>query len=79
MKKKELLECLRGWSMDGRIDNWREEDEQAYKEIVALIKKEVTKEWIDKKAKEMCMIANVEFFIYAQDFVRSIAEEIRGE
>ena len=38
LSEEELLECLRGWSMDGTTDNWREEDEQAYNQIVALIK-----------------------------------------
>ena len=30
---EKLLECLRGWAMDGTIDNWREIDEQAYEQI----------------------------------------------
>jgi len=48
------------------------------KQIVALIKKpEVDEAWIEGKAREMCKIANVEFFIYATDFVRSIVDEIQ--
>lgn len=34
---KELLECLRGWTMDGTVDNWREEDQKAYEQIKEMI------------------------------------------
>ena len=80
LSKDELLECLRGWSMDGTTDNWREVDEQAYHQIVSLIKKpQVTEEWIEEKAREAM---NMEYGVEGcgvydwKDFIRSLVEEL---
>ncbi len=56
MKKGELLEFLHDAKDLFRLRRsmWYDsQEERAYKEIVALIKKEVTEEWIEEKAKEL--------------------------
>ncbi len=86
MKKEALLEWL---------DNWRdfcgescvradcvmgiEECEPAYKQIVALLKKEVTEEWIEEKARVISNWSHTWGFIDRKDFIRSLVEEVRGK
>ena len=88
MKKEELLSWL---DQAHRYFTFEPpgKDEQAYKEIVALIKKEVTEEWIEEKAKIVTALfyrltqhepylgnhrINLE---QAKDFIRSLFEEIK--
>ncbi len=49
MRKGELLEELDTWKAL-LIKEWTEQDEQAFKEIETLIKKEVTEEFVKKWA-----------------------------
>ena len=62
------------------------QEKQAYKQIVALIKKEVTEEWIEEKAKEFITIVNIAIqtpeaykqqLKICKDFIRSLVEEIK--
>jgi len=56
--------------------------EQAYKQIVALIKKpKVTEEWIEEKAKIVCDTIRLHPRLTmktAKDFIRSLVEKIQG-
>ncbi len=53
MRKGELLEELDTWKAL-LIKEWTEQDEQAFKEIETLIKKEVTEEFVKKWADVIC-------------------------
>jgi len=83
MKREELIEKLKVWKLGLSGYVWHNEDEQAYQEIVELIKKpEVNKEWTEKRAKEL---ANKHFVAYAycyrfrifRNVIRSLVEEIK--
>jgi len=59
-----------------------ERDKQAYKQIVALIKKpRVTEEWIEEKATEIYNLSYYKSFKPRQiaDCIRSLVEEIVGK
>ena len=60
---------------------WKNENREAYSHIVALIKKEVTEEWIGEKVKEMEQVT-IPIESRKKDrenFIRSLVEEIQGE
>ena len=96
MKKEELLEKLDQWTRRARRDEapdniiWHIDDDSAYQDIVALIKKpEVTEEWVakrklwvEKKATELLDITSDKDFSYsvrlgnAEDFIHSLVEEV---
>jgi len=94
LKEEELLKKLRNWCMS--LDkawpsfqlDWTKRDQQAYKQIVELIKKpEVTEEWYKEKAKIFVgkiiyIPTNMDMQEYnikvdiAKVFIRSLVEEI---
>ena len=81
LKKGELLEFLHDAKdlFRSRQPTWYDsKQERAYRQIVALIRKpEITEEWIEEKAKELCEQNYVDD--EAKDFIRSLIEEIRGK
>jgi len=53
MKREELLDCLKEWGHRKRwMEEWDKRDEQAYQQIVAILKNQpiITEEWIEEKA-----------------------------
>ncbi len=67
--------------------NWDNETEEDFQQIIALLKKEVTEEWYEERAKEFIVKANVAIQnpeAYKQqlgivkDFIRKLVEEIRN-
>ena len=79
MRKEELIEELDTWKRL-LIKDWIEQDEQTFKEIMALLKKEVTEEWIEEKAMQISHAFNDIHIVgmeQAKDFIRSLVEEIR--
>ena len=53
MKKEKLLEVLEHLKRDScELLQWNEKNNQAYNQIVALVKKEVTEEWIIEMAEK---------------------------
>lgn len=52
---------------------------QELKKIVVLAGKEITEEWIKKKAQVISDWSHTWDFVDRKDFIRSLVEEIRGK
>ncbi len=86
MKKKELignLGTLYSYALAhmqhmGVSKEKREKFKKPFEEIVALIKKEVTEEWYDEKARELIALVPELYNKSAKEFIRKIVKEIQG-